>query len=247
MTILCQRLRMRCQRIFSLDLNTTLTTVLGLLGAALSLPAIAHPGPIDENGGHYDGSSYHCHMSACREPDTFTRGSRDSFFFDPDSRSKFFNIADWPYQEDFDGDCQTTRTEILVATSRAAVRYTNPRNCEARIGEWLDEYTGKVFTVAAQIDLDHIIPLQYAHNVGGDIWPHGKKVAFANDPANLLLTERSELRKKGSKGPSQYLPREKYRCDYARQWLAIAEKYDLMLASRDKNRITTLLRECGED
>lgn len=221
--------------------------ILGLTGAILNTTAAAHPGPLDENGGHYDGASYHCHMSACEQPDTFTRGTRDSFFFDPDSRSKYFNIADWPYQEDFDGDCQITRTEILVATSRAAVRFTNPRNCEARTGEWLDEYTGKVFTVAAQIDLDHIIPLQYAHNIGGDVWPPGKKVAFANDPANLLMTERSELRRKGSKGPSQYLPREEYRCDYARQWLTIAEKYELRLANRDKNRLTVLLRECGED
>jgi endonuclease I len=127
------------------------------------------------------------------------------------------------------------------------VRFTNPRNCEVRTGEWFDEYTGETFTVAAQIDLDHVIPLRYAHNQGGDAWPAEKKIAFANDPANLVLTERGELRKKGDRGPSRYLPREEYRCDYARQWLAIAEKYDLRLASQDNNRITLLLRDCGVD
>ena len=25
----------------------------------------AHPGQIDENGGHYDGQSYHCEMPGC--------------------------------------------------------------------------------------------------------------------------------------------------------------------------------------
>ncbi|MEK7259554.1 MAG: HNH endonuclease, partial [Pseudomonadota bacterium] len=73
------------------------------------------------------------------------------------------------------------------------------------------------------------------------------KIAFANDPANLILTERSELRKKGDRGPSRYLPREEYQCDYARQWLAIAEKYELRMANQDRNRITVLLRECGVD
>jgi len=215
--------------------------------SVLSITANAHPGPLDENGGHYNGGSYHCHLGLCEQPDTFTRGNRDSFFFDQESRGKFFNEADWPYDEDFDGDCQDTRTEILVATSRAPVRYTNPRNCEARTGEWLDEYTGKVFTVAAQVALDHIVPLRYAHNVGGDRWPMNKKVAFANDPMNLLLTERSETRKKGDKGPSRYLPRDEYRCDYARQWEAIAEKYDLRLASRDRNRIRSILADCSEN
>lgn len=220
-----------------------------LIGASYVLAsyALAHPGPTDENGGHYDGSSYHCHMSQCDQPDTFTRNGRDSFFFDPRSREKFYNEADWPFDEDFDGDCQSTRHEILVATSRAPVRFTNPRNCEARTGEWFDEYTGKTFTVAAQIDLDHIIPLRYAHNQGGDRWPQNKKVAFANDPMNLILIERSEIRRKGERGPTRYLPRDEYRCDYVRQWLAIAEKYDLRLANGDKNRITVILRDCGED
>lgn len=223
-----------------------LVAVLGLM--SVSTPVLSHPGPLDENGGHYDGASYHCHMSACDEPDTFTRGGgRDSFFFDPESRDKFFNAADWPYDEDFDGDCQNTRNEILAVTSRAPVRYTNPRNCEARTGEWFDEYTGELFTVAAQLELDHIIPLRYAHNVGGDAWPPGKKVAFANDPMNLILTERREANRKNERGPSRYLPREEYRCDYVRQWQAIAEKYELRLATQDSNRITVILRDCGED
>ncbi len=231
--------------------STSLSLWLRTLAAGMlfcgSSSLVAHPGQIDQNGGHYNGSSYHCHMTNCEMPDTFTRGGRDSFFFDPRSRDKFFNEADWPYDEDFDGDCQNTRNEILVATSRAPTQFTNPRNCEVRTGEWFDEYTGKTFTVAAQIDLDHIIPVRYAHNQGGDRWDAGKKVAFANDPMNLMLTERRELQRKRDNGPSRYLPREEYRCDYARQWLAIAEKYDLQLANTDRNRITLILRECSDE
>ncbi len=218
-----------------------------LLLSTISGVTFGHPGQLDENGGHYDGQSYHCHMPGCEEPDSFLRTGPDSFFFDPQSRDKFFNSVDWAYDLDFDGDCQVTRHEILVVTSRSEVRFTNPRNCEVRTGEWFDEYTGETFTVAAQIDLDHVIPLRYAHNQGGDAWPPEKKIAFANDPANLVLTERGELRKKGDRGPSRYLPREEYRCDYARQWLAIAEKYELRLANQDRNRITVLLRDCGVD
>lgn len=214
---------------------------------SLSLNIFAHPGRVDENGGHYNGDSYHCHMTACELPDTFTRGGYRSVFDNPSDRDKFFNPDDWPFDIDFDGDCQTTRTEILVATSTAPVSYTNPRNCEVRTGNWLDEYTGKEFSVAAQLGLDHIIPLKYAHSHGGDAWPQNKRVAFANDPLNLILTDRKEINSKRERGPSRYLPREQYQCDYVRQWQALADKYDLALANADKNRITVVLRTCPQD
>ena len=208
---------------------------------------IAHPGPLDINGGHYDGMSYHCHMPSCEEPDSFYRSGPDSVFQDPRSREKFFNEIDWSVDHDFDGDCQTTRNEILVLTSLAEVRYTNPRNCEVRTGQWLDPLTGKTFTVAAQLALAHIIPPLYAHNQGGDAWPPQKKLAFANDPLNLLLTDRSEERKRRDRGPSRYLPDEEYQCSYARQWEAIAEKYDLRLENRDRARVRRILEECVQD
>lgn len=206
----------------------------------------AHPGALDRNGGHYSdtGGSYHCHMSTCEAPDTFSRGGRDSFFLDQRERDKFYNAADWPFPEDLDGDCQNSRQEMLILTSQAPVTYTNPRNCQVRIGQWLDEYTGQTFTVATQLEMDHIIPPEYAHRHGGDRWPPGRKVMFANDPQNLIPVDRSEMRQKGDRGPARYLPREEYHCSYARQWEAIAEKYDLTLDRRDANHITRKLREC---
>jgi hypothetical protein len=226
---------------------------IGLLAMFLPLAltgslATAHPGNIDLNGGHYMGNSYHCHMPACEMPDTFDRiGRRDSIMTDRRGRERFFNEDDWRYEEDYDGDCQSTRQEMLILTSRTTVSYTNPRNCVVRTGEWFDEYTGKTFNVATQVDLDHIIPRMYAHIHGGDRWPPGKKLQFANDPLNLMLIERREIRRKGDRGPDRYLPpREEYHCQYARTWEAIADKYDLQLDTRDRNRIVRVLRDCPE-
>lgn len=209
--------------------------------------ANAHPGNIDENGGHYSGPSYHCHMPNCRMPDTFERYGRDGFFTDYRDRERFFNVDDWDYEVDWDGDCQSTRQEMLILTSRTEVRFTNPRECQVRTGEWLDEYTGKIFTVAMQLDIDHIIPLMYAHTHGGDRWPLQKKLEFANDPMNIMLVERRETRRKGDRGPAQYLPREEFQCQYVRAWEAIADKYDLRLGQRELNRISVILRDCPED
>ena len=77
--------------------------ILGL-GLGTLYQANGHPGNLDDNGGHYQGPSYHCHLTPCEMPDTFERMGRDSFFTDHRDREKFFNIDDWDYEQDFHGD-----------------------------------------------------------------------------------------------------------------------------------------------
>lgn len=207
-----------------------------------------HPGSIDINGGHYFGRSYHCHMTGCEMPDTFglERMGRDSIMTDYRSRERFFNEDEWSFDEDFDGDCQTTRTEMLVLTSRAELGYTNPRNCVVRTGEWLDEYTGEVLTSAFQVDIDHVIPRLYAHTHGGDQWTPQQKLQFANDPMNMMVVSKNEIRRKRDRGPDRYLPREEFQCEYVRLWEALADRYNLQLGSSDRSEIGRVLRDCPE-
>ena len=224
--------------------------VLSFLTLIVCLPGriLGHAGNLDLNGGHYWGQSYHCHVTACEMPDTFDfrRRARDSLLTDYRQREKFFNEDDWSYEEDFDGDCQSTRQEILVLTSRVDVRYTNPRNCVVRTGEWLDEYTGALFKVAVKLEVDHIIPRMYAHTHGGDRWTPEKKLAFANDPLNIMLVERREIRRKRDRGPSRYLPRAEFQCEYINLWNQISEKYDLQLSTIDRSTISRLTADCSE-
>lgn len=219
-----------------------------LLSVLISLPlaAFGHVGRTDINGGHYFGQSYHCHMRGCQIPDTFTRIGRDSMLRNNRDRERFFNIDDWSFEEDYDEDCQSTRQEMLILTSRTEVKYTNPRNCVVRTGEWFDEYTGKNFKVAVQIDIDHVIPLMYAHVNGGDRWDANKKLQFANDPMNIMLVEKREIRRKSERGPDRYLPREEFQCEYAALWDALADKYNLTLNTRDQAEISKIRRDCPE-
>ena len=86
----------------------------------------------------------------------------------------------------------------------------------------------------------------YAHTHGGDRWPAQKKLQFSNDPINLVLIKRREIRRKRDRGPDRYLPREEFQCEYVRLWQAIADKYNLQLGSRDRNEITVVLRDCSD-
>ena len=209
---------------------------------------LGHAGNTDLNGGHYWGQSYHCHMTGCEMPDTFDFGrrSRDSLLTDYRRREKFFNDDDWSFEEDFDGDCQSTRQEMLILTSRSNVRYTNPRNCVVRTGQWLDEYTGETFEVAVKIEVDHVIPRMYAHTHGGDRWMPEQKLQFSNDPLNIMLVERREIRRKRDRGPSRYLPRDEFQCEYVNLWNLISEKYNLQLSASDRSTISRIKADCLE-
>ena len=209
---------------------------------------LGHAGNTDLNGGHYWGQSYHCHMTGCEMPDTFDFGrrSRDSLLTDYRRREKFFNEDDWSFEEDFDGDCQSTRQEMLILTSRSNVRYTNPRNCVVRTGQWLDEYTGETFEVAVKIEVDHVIPRMYAHTHGGDRWMPEQKLQFSNDPLNIMLDERREIRRKRDRGPSRYLPRDEFQCEYVNLWNQISEKYNLQLSASDRSTISRIKADCLE-
>ena len=209
---------------------------------------LGHAGNTDLNGGHYWGQSYHCHMTGCEMPDTFDFGrrSRDSLLTDYRRREKFFNEDDWSFEEDFDGDCQSTRQEMLILKSRSNVRYTNPRNCVVRTGQWLDEYTGETFEVAVKIEVDHVIPRMYAHTHGGDRWMPEQKLQFSNDPLNIMLVERREIRRKRDRGPSRYLPRDEFQCEYVNLWNQISEKYNLQLSASDRSTISRIKADCLE-
>ena len=235
-----------CYKIIFRAQKTLNISIIFSVLSAISPSTLSHPGNLDQNGGHYHGNSYHCHLRNCEIPDTFSRQRQRRSGLTRDRRymEKFFNDDDWNYEIDLDEDCQSTRQELLILTSREPVKFTNPRNCVVRSGMWLDEYTSDEFKIANKMDIDHIIPRLYAHSHGGDAWPAQKKTQFSNDPINLVLTGRKETRKKNQKGPARYLPREEFICEYVALWKIIAERYNLDMHQRDKNIISKRLTTC---
>ena len=59
-----------------------------------------------------------------------------------------YDRSTWKHWEDFDGDCQNTRHELLIASSEVPVTFTSPTGCTVSTGQWLDPYTGDTYTLA---------------------------------------------------------------------------------------------------
>lgn len=163
-----------------------------------------------------------------------------------DVASADYQRKEWRHWEDFDGDCQNARQELLIAQSRHPISFTNPRGCTVASGQWFDAYTGLMFSKASDVDIDHVIPLKYAHDHGAATWSPLLKKVFANDPENLLIVDDNENQRKSAQGPADYLPRLQFHCEYASKWQGLARKYELQLAHRDTLVIARILSNCRE-
>lgn len=198
--------------------------------------SFSHPGRTDSNGGHYNRSTsvYHCHSNACSDLTGDVAVNNKGI--------KRYNRKDWKHWIDEDRDCQNTRAEVLISQSQARVEFATSRDCRVLKGSWIGQLTGVLLTNASDIDIDHVIPLSYAHRHGGFSWSSSKKEQFANDPLNLLPTYDIENRKKSDKGPSEYLPSNKnLACAYIKRWQAIRIKYGLNIAPNDKVIIRNMI------
>ena len=153
-----------------------------------------------------------------------------------------YDRAEWKHWVKQGNGC-TTRENVLVRQGKNV----KTAGCKVKSGEWVDPYSGETITNPKDIDIDHVIPLEYANNHGGKLWSPKAKETYANDVDTVLLaTSARENRAKGSKGPAKYMPPNKaYSCQYSKQWVNIADKYKLALDKADKDLLLRTLASCN--
>lgn len=157
-----------------------------------------------------------------------------------DKAEKRYHRSEWAHWSDEDKDCQNTRQEILIARSLVKVNM-NKKGCTVISGRWSDYYYPEEHTSAKTIDIDHLVPLKHAHEVGGANWSKELKERFANDSENLVITNKSYNRKKGAKTISEWLPIHRERaCQYINDWIKIKTKYHLVVLPKEKETIELL-------
>jgi hypothetical protein len=150
-----------------------------------------------------------------------------------------YDRKDWKHWTDSDRNCLNTRAEILKSRSMSPV-LMNKKGCTVVSGKWKDYYFPETHILAKNVDIDHLIPLKNAHESGGSRWNKKEREIFANDPENLVITNRSYNRKKGAKGIDEWLPvHRNYACKYIKDWIKIKSKYKLSLSAGERLSITT--------
>lgn len=114
--------------------------------------------------------------------------------------------------------------------------YVFTKRCPLAVatGTLHDPYTSTVIAfqrgakVGEAVQIDHIVPLSYAWDMGAYDWPQPLRVRFANDPANLLAVQGQSNQHKGDSPPAEWMPpNAAFHCQYALQFIAVLRGYSL--------------------
>lgn len=96
-----------------------------------------------------------------------------------------------------------------------------------------DPYAGEELA-ADEVEIDHIFPLSAAWDLGAHSWDDARRLAFANDPRNLVAVHRSVNQQKSDQLPSQWLPPDPAaQCWYVQRLAQVAAIYGLALPGED--------------
>lgn len=82
--------------------------------------------------------------------------------------------------------------------------------------------------VGASVQIDHLVPLALAWDLGARDWTDQMRLRFANDPANLLAVAGKANQDKGDGEPAVWMPpNHAFWCQYSVQFVAVLRGYHL--------------------
>ena len=119
--------------------------------------------------------------------------------------------------------------------------YTAISRCPTAVatGTLYDPYTNDAVTftrgnqVGAAVQIDHIVPLALAWDLGARGWTDDMRRRFANDPANLLAVQGKANQDKSDSEPADWMPpNHAFWCQYAVQFVAVLRGYALPVDDR---------------
>lgn len=153
---------------------------------------------------------------------------------------------------DTDGNGCDTRNDTL-AHDLVNETFDPGSDCEVATGTLRYEpYLGiKNFKFVADgsyeqgLDTEHIVALGNAWTTGAKGWSKAKRVKFANDPLELMMTNNSENRSKGSDAANEWLPKNTaYRCGYVATQIRIKGEYGLWVTPAEHDAMDAVLDTC---
>ena len=131
--------------------------------------------------------------------------------------------------------------------------YVSTKRCAQAVatGTLRDPYTNATipFTrgnqIGAAVQIDHIVPLAYAWDMGARDWPDALRKRFANDPANLLAVDGRANQDKGDLPPGEWMPpNAAFACQYAVAFIAVVRGYGLAVEQLSAERLRQAAESC---
>lgn len=124
-------------------------------------------------------------------------------------------------------------------------------DCRVLSGELHDPYSGQTISfvrgasTSDAVQIDHVVALGDAWQKGASQWPRARRIAFANDPLELLAVDGQANQRKGAGDAATWLPPNKsFRCQYIARQIAIKARYQLWVTAAEKQAMQRVLGKC---
>lgn len=159
-----------------------------------------------------------------------------------------------PAWSDVDQDGCDTRNDIL-ARDLTNVRFKDGvKACVVASGTLADPYSGTTIRfvrgdkTSTKVQIDHVVALSDAWQKGARSWDLSTRLAFANDPMNLLAADGPLNSQKGDSDAASWLPPNRsFRCEYVAHQVGVKYTYDLWVTQAELDAMVDVLNTCPDE
>lgn len=151
---------------------------------------------------------------------------------------------------DVDRNGCKTRNDILARD--LTVTELKSDGCVVLRGSFTDPYTGTHIDfehgerTSPLVQIDHVVALSDAWQKGAQQLTAEQRLAFANDPLNLLAVDGPANSAKGDSDAASWLPPNRaYRCEFVGRQIAVKTKYGLWVTPAEHDAMQRVLDGCA--
>lgn len=139
----------------------------------------------------------------------------------------------WGMQVTELGTCDTRHLLLVQAFGGSTGGCASTRGRDGAMEQGgVDPYTHRTMN-RHNVDVDHIVPLAAAWDLGAYAWPDARRREFANDTLrNLVLTSSEVNREKSDSTLSEWLPLVN-QCGYCARFVRVIGEYGLAMTVAD--------------
>lgn len=148
---------------------------------------------------------------------------------------------------DADSDGCNTRYEVLII--EAVTVPSVGSGCSLTGGRWYSYYDNKYWTLPADLDIDHFVPLAEAWDSGARLWTSAQRKSFANDlgdTRSLAAVTDNENQSKSDQDPATWMPSyATATCRYIGEWVAVKLRWRLKVDTAEKAALASAADGCS--
>lgn len=156
-----------------------------------------------------------------------------------------------PGWQDVEGNGCDARNDVLRRDLSEVELRPRTNGCIVERGRLTDPYTGEVVSfergtdTSGLVTVDHVVPLGNAWRTGARHWTPAQRVAFYNDPLELLAVRASTNQAKDGSDAAGWLPpRVRSRCAFVARVVAVKTRYGLWMTQAEHDAVERVLTAC---